>query len=466
MNIQTFIVSWDNVLANVDTIAEQLQRTAASCTVLNSGTPVQKKHWLNIGDVQFYNQLHEAVSRFDLKNDVLLFVLGDARFYDWVYFLNRVRFVFENLNVGIYAPHFDNSPWGPQQTQLGSLDLDGNLLISSQSDGIVVALHRSIVVELRAFFARLYAKRILPAMRTGWGMDYVWCVLSLLQKKHIIRDSSLVFVHPQGSSYDHGEASHNMAIILEHFSQFLPEAQRDAAAHYIAMIQQRMAGNISADSFFLESFPRYAAAAPIPYHIITVSDKRANHVTEMTRILGEDTRISLACVNAYDPTLDLSVYPPVSYLRQGEIGCYASHYLFWKYVVAQDLPYALVLEDDAQVSHEFWPKVAIGLRAVPTSFDVFSVFVHHNQHDRYTRHEQETLVTTSAYQDWSTLCYVVSQKGARALIARTEALGMCLPVDWFIFRSGHAGIFENYTFRPHVHVPVSIDTAAPASIIR
>jgi GR25 family glycosyltransferase involved in LPS biosynthesis len=471
---QAFIVCWDAVRDNVVSIASQLDKAAVNYLVLDSGTQTpDDERWLNIGDVRFYNQFHEAIKRFDTRQyDYFLFILGDAYFYSWEYFIDRCNFIFRNINVGAYAPHFDNSPWGVQQTKLYSLEVDTNLIVSTQTDGIVIALDPEIVGGSKNLFDRLVEKNLLPKMRGGWGVDYMWCVLSIMAGKLIIRDNSLVMRHPQGSSYDHGLAGQEMTVFL---NEFLETVDKTRAGVLIEMIQSRMGGqNYGYDSFY-NGVPMYKPKLDMPpYHIISVSDKRRHLVDSIKNVMhSESHQLKIPAVNAYTASNveefntasnNLKIYPWIS---KGEFGCFASHYLFWKHVVDQNLQSAIVFEDDAVIKANYFRRfVPLAMREVPKDYDVFSIFVHHNQYERYKDSDQVNLVVAKAYQDWSTLCYMVSQKGARRLIQLADEYGMNEPVDWFIFRNGHRELLSTYTFRPHIPALMSIDTGAVPSILR
>jgi GR25 family glycosyltransferase involved in LPS biosynthesis len=462
MKPQVFLVSWDAVEDNVLHITSQLK---VPYMVLDSGTKEHARdNWVKIGDVRFYNQFHEALKREDFTADYMLFILGDAHFYDWDYFINRCNFIFKNINVGAYAPHFDNSPWGVSQTKIMPLDVDGNLLLSTQTDGIVVALHPDVIYELKDFFQVLAEEGYLPTMRGGWGLDYVWSAISVLQNKLILRDTSLVMHHPTGSSYDHHNAGQEMGVLLRRFGEF-----RTGANEVINDIQQRMAGVMGSWQQYAERVQWYLEEKEIPpYHIISISEqRRMEHILERLR----HTHLPVPSINGYDPE-SLSFFQdkfgPLNHapwIKPGEFGCFASHYAFWKQVVEKNLPRALVFEDDAIIQPRFIERLSLGLREVPEDFDVFSVFVHSNQFSRCQPHHHKNLVIADAYQDWSTLCYVISQKGAQRLIELAGDTVMD-PVDWFIFRGGHRGLLKTYTYRPHIESLVNIDVGLRPSIIR
>jgi GR25 family glycosyltransferase involved in LPS biosynthesis len=94
---------------------------------------------------------------------------------------------------------------------------------------------------------------------------------------------------------------------------------------------------------------------------------------------------------------------------------------------------------------------------LPEDYDVFSIYVDENQFPRYNQKYHVGDRISKGYQDWSTLCYVVSKAGAEKLCRYVEETGMDMPTDWFIFRHGDNGIFNVYTLNPKVKNPVAID---------
>ncbi|TMP37787.1 glycosyltransferase family 25 protein [Pseudoalteromonas rubra] len=59
----------------------------------------------------------------------------------------------------------------------------------------------------------------------------------------------------------------------------------------------------------------------------------------------------------YDPAANLKRYH--RHLTPGEIGCYISHYRVYEKVVNEQLPYALVLEDDLHIEDSLAPLLAL-----------------------------------------------------------------------------------------------------------
>ena len=144
--------------------------------------------------------------------------------------------------------------------------------------------------------------------------------------------------------------------------------------------------------------------------------------------------------------------------KVGEFGNFASHYLAWKYLADSNLENLLIFEDDVLTELNFIEKYNLAMDNVPDDYDILSIFVHTNQYDRFDKIHEISYYIAKGYQDWSTLCYVISKQGAKKLTEYVKQYGMTRPTDWFIFRGGNEGLFNVYTLPPHFKSPVSIDT--------
>lgn len=102
-------------------------------------------------------------------------------------------------------------------------------------------------------------------------------------------------------------------------------------------------------------------------------DRRAAIEAELREAGLQAERIS--AVNGLDVPAPLVDYflkdgEPVSRLRAGEIGCYASHLNVARIIVDRNLPYALVIEDDAQLQEGFADQLRSIFYAVPEGWDL------------------------------------------------------------------------------------------------
>ena len=300
-------------------------------------------------------------------------------------------------------------------------------------------------------------------------MDYIWCAISVLLGKYIIRDIHLIAQHPKGSSYNHSEAAHEMNLVMSTYSQWsgLP----DQVGYIYNQAQRKMSQDptVTARSLFGNA-ELFTDTKELLYHIIRISDDRSYLVDKAFSVLGSKW-LSIPAVDGYDKISRSefgALNPNVKNLlsKEGEFGCFASHYMFWKYVVDNNIEQAVVLEDDADVQNHFPFMYQLALKLLPPTYEVFSMYVDKNQYERFNESQRVNDLIARGYQDWSTLSYVVSLKGAKKLIELVERNGMDQPVDWFIFRNGHDSNLEVYTWTPSVLPPVSIDASTKPQIKR
>lgn len=197
------------------------------------------------------------------------------------------------------------------------------------------------------------------------------------------------------------------------------------------------------------------------YHIIQIDDSRQDNVNDIvSKINGE--RLDIKSVNGHDTTNLNSFYEnnqdfkiTGKSLSRGEVGCFASHFLAWKYVVSNNINELLILEDDAKIENDFIKKFNFTKKYLPDSYEIFFTFVDDQMKLRYDYHKHYlgNIFLTKAFQDWSTLGYMVSLNGAKRGIELIRRHGMRSPIDNFILQTGMVA------FSPHPEniLPISIN---------
>jgi glycosyl transferase family 25 len=73
---------------------------------------------------------------------------------------------------------------------------------------------------------------------------------------------------------------------------------------------------------------------------------------------------------AYVPEWLSRDFRPQTRLSPGEVGCYASHLVIAQIIVAREIPWALVLEDDAKLAPDFTKIIAKAVSSVPEGWDI------------------------------------------------------------------------------------------------
>jgi glycosyl transferase family 25 len=118
-------------------------------------------------------------------------------------------------------------------------------------------------------------------------------------------------------------------------------------------------------------------------------------------------------------------------LSAGEVGCYASHLVVAQKIVAEGLPYAVVLEDDAILDDDFLASCADAIEHAPEGWDL----IHLSAAPTLKRtmvavadlpNTGRALVQYLQYP-WTTVAYVISNRGARKSLA---PMARARPIDW------------------------------------
>jgi glycosyl transferase family 25 len=118
-------------------------------------------------------------------------------------------------------------------------------------------------------------------------------------------------------------------------------------------------------------------------------------------------------------------------LSAGEVGCYASHLVVAQKIVAEGLPYAVVLEDDAVLDDDFQASCADAIEHAPEDWDL----IHLSAAPTLKRamvaiadlsNTHRTLVRYLKFP-WTATAYIVSNRGARKCLA---PLPRVCPIDW------------------------------------
>lgn len=104
-------------------------------------------------------------------------------------------------------------------------------------------------------------------------------------------------------------------------------------------------------------------------------------------------------------------------LSPGEIGCYASHLVVAKHIVASEIAWALVLEDDAKLAPGFSELIAKAVSSAPEGWDIIHLSSNFKKSVIFTaelisgyrliRYTQGPITTTA---------YLVSHSGARKIL--------------------------------------------------
>ena len=236
--IKTYIVTWNNVVSGLDDIINQID----NYEVINSDAP-EKDGWHNLGLIWYYNQFKYAIDHFinNTEDETFCFITGDIGSDHFSDIYNKAQLLLSDDNVWLYSPHLSNEPWTKNVCFIE--DYSNNSYISCQTEGIFFFMKRELAIKMQNFMNSLSNSLDLYSMKSGWGVDYVWCTIAKINNKLALRDDEYFVHHPQGSSYDHTVAKKEMSMIVRHFLHTLPDANIGIALDNIKYINDRMASD-------------------------------------------------------------------------------------------------------------------------------------------------------------------------------------------------------------------------------
>lgn len=199
------------------------------------------------------------------------------------------------------------------------------------------------------------------------------------------------------------------------------------------------------------------------YHIIQIDDSRIDNIKKIESVLNGN-RLKIKTFDGHRHSIRSKIYSEnvdlkiSNKLNFGEIGCFASHLESWKYIIENNLDNVLILEDDAMLENNFVEKLQYSMHHIPKDYDIFFAFVSHEMHKYFdfNKHYIGNDFVCKAFQDWSTLCYLISNSGAKNIMSLVKEQGMISPVDNFILENHEAGRIKAYAPKINNLLPIQI----------
>lgn len=158
-------------------------------------------------------------------------------------------------------------------------------------------------------------------------------------------------------------------------------------------------------------------------------------------------------------------------LKNGEIGCLLSHKKIYEKIILENLPYALILEDDIKIESELNHFIA-SLNLLPSDWELV-LLGHYAGHDfnnmaleipssssfwhRKKLFNHYTLVRLSR-QSYGAHGYLISYKGAEKLLKELESFYM--PIDHY---TGNDKFINLYAIEP-VLIKLNLEDSSNSSI--
>jgi hypothetical protein len=232
--IKTYIVTWNNVVSGLDDITNQID----NYEVINSDAP-EKDGWHNLGLIWYYNQFKYAIDHFinNTEDETFCFITGDISSDNFSDIYAKAQLLLSDDKVWLYSPNLSNEPWTKNVCFMEHYY--NNSYVSCQTEGIFFFMKRELAIKMQDFMSTLSSSLDLHSMKSGWGVDYVWCTIAKINNKLALRDDEYFVHHPEGSSYDHDKAREEMSMVIGHFLHTLSETHLDIALDNIRYIDSR-----------------------------------------------------------------------------------------------------------------------------------------------------------------------------------------------------------------------------------
>jgi hypothetical protein len=232
--IKTYIVTWNNVVSGLEDITNQID----NYEVINSDAP-EKDGWHNLGLIWYYNQFKYAIDHFinNTQDETFCFITGDIGSNHFSDIYSKAQLLLSDEKVWLYSPHLSNEPWTKDLCFIE--DYSNSSYISCQTEGIFFFMKRELAIRMQDFMATLYDSLDLYSMRSGWGLDYVWCTIAKINNKLALRDDTYFVHHPAGSSYDHEVARKEMSMIINHLFHTLLDTDAGIALDNIKFLNSK-----------------------------------------------------------------------------------------------------------------------------------------------------------------------------------------------------------------------------------
>ena len=159
------------------------------------------------------------------------------------------------------------------------------------------------------------------------------------------------------------------------------------------------------------------------------TDRRANVTSQMKKlgvdfefIDGVDGReLSQSYVDSvFDKETAQKIWKPMT---RGEIGCSLSHISIYKKMIAENIKFSIILEDDLKLSDDFVKVVNELINKVPSHIDIVKMY--HNRAKFYWWQKSYNIIDEYRIEKMHTIVagtvgYYITLSGAKKILAKNE----------------------------------------------
>jgi GR25 family glycosyltransferase involved in LPS biosynthesis len=151
---------------------------------------------------------------------------------------------------------------------------------------------------------------------------------------------------------------------------------------------------------------------------------------------------------------------PKRVFTRGQVGCYDSHRRVWQDMVDKQLPYALILEDDAGISCK--PDMVNKIEKVLQDVEKYDsqwqlLYLARSKYKQPVKKKLTNCLAIPKHKSWGCFAYALSQSGAQLLLAKSGRMNHTLDSYVSMMSSRH---LRTYTAWPSLFfvIPYASDT--------
>jgi len=192
--------------------------------------------------------------------------------------------------------------------------------------------------------------------------------------------------------------------------------------------------------------------ADLPVFVITINDSRYNGFAQRSNAIKSLVH-KWNGTNGHKLNKQKWSRRAARRLKRGQIGCYDSHVRVWKHMVANNIEYALICEDDANITGREAATMKSSLEELKnTRWDVAFMSWFRPYRGQPAAHSKTFKVQWTFCQLFA---YIMTKRAAQKILKRREASYYAEPVDVMLHTLHQRRVLHNVVKFPPVSLPVS-----------
>jgi GR25 family glycosyltransferase involved in LPS biosynthesis len=191
------------------------------------------------------------------------------------------------------------------------------------------------------------------------------------------------------------------------------------------------------------------------FTILSVSDRFKNISAKNKKILFDWNYVPIDSFNAHKDDYvkkleDIGVADTWVYAHPrspGHFGCFISHYNAWKYIIDNNLPYLIVLEDDALLTKAFQKTIKEILEAAGNEYDFISLWAKNQTsyvRDNVIVRSKKTQNSDGQFSNTAAMIY--SNSGSKKMIKLFKKKGLYSNLDDMIYDFSSKDLLIGFTY--------------------